>query len=152
MTIPTPLSRTSWRGICAISQLEKAWNRRSTITRCIHDERETLRLAPAPVIIVEGILLLTYPALREACDIKFFMDTPLDICLLRRIRRDLQERGRTLDSVIDQYEATVRPMYHEFIRPSSRYADMVITGGGRNRVALDVIRNLVLTQQRGASS
>ena len=118
----------------------------------VHTRRaEARRLAPAPVIIVEGILLLTHPALREVCDIKFFMDTPLDICLLRRIRRDLQERGRTLDSVITQYEATVRPMYHEFIRPSSRHADMVITGGGRNRVALDIVHNLVLTLQRSAA-
>lgn len=112
----------------------------------IHSRRsETLRIEPAAVIIVEGILLLTDAALREAFDIKFYMDTPLDICLLRRMARDLKERGRSLDSVTTQYQETVRPMYHEFIRPSVRYADMVITRGGRNRVALDVVRNMLLS-------
>ena len=108
-------------------------------------QSETLPVAPAPVIIVEGILLLTHAGLRDVFDIKFYMDTPLDICLLRRMARDVQERGRSLDSVTQQYQETVRPMYHEFIRPSVRYADMVITRGGRNRVALDVVRNMLLS-------
>jgi uridine kinase len=72
------------------------------------------------------------------------VDTPLDICLLRRIARDMRERGRSLESITEQYEASVRPMYHEFIQPSARHADMVITGGGRNAVALDVVRSTVL--------
>lgn len=119
----------------------------------VHTRRpETLTLAPAPIIIVEGILLLTSAALRDACDIKFYMDTPLDVCLLRRIERDVRERGRTLESVTSQYQQTVRPMYHEFIRPSSRHADMVITGGGRNRVALDVVRSLVMGISAGRTS
>lgn len=118
----------------------------------VHTRRaETRTLTPAPVIIVEGILLLTNEALRDACDIKFYMDTPLDVCLLRRIERDVRERGRTLESVTSQYQRTVRPMYHEFIRPSSRHADMVITRGGRNRVALDVVRGLVMDLSRSAS-
>ena len=111
----------------------------------VHSRRsETVRIEPAAVIIVEGILLLTHAGLRNAFDIKFYMDTPLDICLLRRMARDIKERGRSLDSVTSQYQDTVRPMYHEFIRPSVRYADMVITRGGRNRVALDVVRNMLL--------
>ena len=112
----------------------------------VHNRRrETLGIEPAPVIIVEGILLLTHRALRDACHIKFYMDTPLDICLLRRMARDVKERGRSLDSVTDQYQETVRPMYHEFIKPSVRHADMVITRGGRNRVALDIVRNMLLS-------
>jgi uridine kinase len=115
----------------------------------IHSRRsETVRIEPAAVIIVEGILLLTDAALRKAFDIKFYMDTPLDICLLRRMARDLKERGRSLDSVTTQYQETVRPMYQEFIRPSVRHADMVITRGGRNRVALDVVRNMLLSLSR----
>jgi len=106
---------------------------------------QVLPLRPAPVIIVEGILLLSDATLREQFDIKFFVDTPLDICLLRRIARDMRERGRSLESITGQYEDSVRPMYYEYIQPSARYADMVITGGGRNRVALDVVRSTVLS-------
>lgn len=109
---------------------------------------ETRRIEPATVIIVEGILLLTDALLRDSFDIKFYMDTPLDICLLRRMERDLKERGRSLDSVTTQYRDTVRPMYHEFIKPSVGYADLVITRGGRNRVALDVVRNMLLSLSR----
>lgn len=112
----------------------------------IHSRRpETRRIEPAEVVIVEGILLLTHAGLRDAFDIKFYMDTPLDICLLRRMARDLKERGRSLESVTTQYQETVRPMYHQFIRPSVRHADMVITRGGKNRVALDVVRNMLLS-------
>lgn len=111
----------------------------------VHTRRaEVDRVEAAPVIIVEGILLLSHPGLREAFDIRFFMDTPLDICLLRRIARDQLERGRSLESISTQYQRTVRPMYQEFIAPSARYADMLITGGGRNRVALDLVRDSVL--------
>ncbi len=112
---------------------------------------ETERLEPAPLIIVEGILLLTNAALREAFDVCFFMDTPLDICLLRRIDRDVRERGRTLESVLRQYEDSVRPMYHEFIAPSARHADMLITRGGRNRVALEIVRGHLLALQMGVA-
>ncbi len=105
---------------------------------------DTLRVPAAPVVIVEGILLLSDPDLRAEFDIKFFVDTPLDICLLRRIARDMQERGRTLASITEQYENSVRPMYYEFIQNTARHADMVITGGGRNAVALDVVGSMVL--------
>lgn len=119
----------------------------------VHTRRaETLELESAPVIIVEGILLLCNAALRKRFDIKFYMDTPLDICLLRRIERDVRERGRSVDSVSAQYHESVRPMYHEFIQPSAAHADMVITGGGRNRVALDIVRDMVLGMLRDSRS
>ena len=99
---------------------------------------------PAPVIVVEGILLLSHPALRAIFDMRFFMDTPLDICLLRRMERDQRERGRSVESIVEQYQRTVRPMYHQFIAPSAEFADMRITGGGRNRVALELVEGAVL--------
>jgi uridine kinase len=113
---------------------------------------DTQRVEPAQVIVVEGILLFTHAALRECFDIRFFMDTPLDICLLRRIERDVAERGRTLDSVLEQYQRTVRPMYEEFIAPSAAHADLLIRRGGQNRVALDVVRGHLLGLQPGASA
>lgn len=88
---------------------------------------DTVAVRPAKVILVEGILLLSCAELRQIFDISVFVDTPLDICLMRRIRRDMEERGRTLESVIDQYERTVRPSYFAFVNPSREYADMVIS-------------------------
>jgi uridine kinase len=101
--------------------------------------RETRPVAPARVILVEGILVFAEPALREQMDIKIFVDTDADIRLMRRIRRDLEERGRTFQSVRDQYHATVRPMHLEYVEPSKRWADLIIPEGGDNRVALDVV-------------
>ena len=101
--------------------------------------RETRRVEPAPVIIVEGILVFVEAALRDQMDIKIFVDTDADIRLMRRIRRDLEHRGRTFASVRDQYYATVRPMHLEFVEPSKRWADLIIPEGGDNRVALDVL-------------
>jgi uridine kinase len=101
--------------------------------------RETRTVAPARVILVEGILVFAEPALREQMDIKIFVDTDADIRLMRRIRRDLEERGRTFQSVRDQYHATVRPMHLEYVEPSKRWADLIIPEGGDNRVALDVL-------------
>lgn len=104
---------------------------------------ETNKVYPAKVVIVEGILLLSDARLRDLFDIKVFVDTPLDICLLRRIERDLRERARSLDSVTDQYHATVRPMYFEFIAPSRAHADLVVTRGGKNRIAIDVLKQKI---------
>jgi uridine kinase len=101
--------------------------------------RETRTVAPARVILVEGILVFAEPALREQMDIKIFVDTDADIRLMRRIRRDLEERGRTFQSVRDQYHATVRPMHLEYVEPSKRWADLIVPEGGDNRVALDVL-------------
>lgn len=92
------------------------------------------------IIILEGILLFSEPKLRDLMDIRIFMDAPLDICLIRRLRRDMIERGRTLESVLEQYETTVRPMYLQFIEPSKRYADIIVPRGGENRIAIDMIK------------
>ena len=101
--------------------------------------RETRPVTAARVIVVEGILVFTEPALRELMDIKIFVDTDPDIRLMRRIRRDLEQRGRTFQSVRDQYYATVRPMHIEYVEPSKRWADLIIPEGGNNHVALDVL-------------
>jgi len=109
-----------------------------------HTRSDTVRTVSASkVIIVEGILLLADKSLCEHFDIKVFIDTPLDVCLLRRIQRDVAERGRSLQSVADQYEATVRPMYYEFIEPSKTQADIVVTGGGKNRVAINMLKQSI---------
>jgi uridine kinase len=100
---------------------------------------ETRRVEPARVIIVEGILVFTEPALREQMDIKIFVDTDSDIRLIRRIRRDLEQRGRSFASVRDQYYHTVRPMHIEHVEPSKRWADLIVPEGGDNKVALDVL-------------
>lgn len=103
----------------------------------------TVVVQPAKVILVEGILLLSSAELREIFDISIFVDTPLDICLMRRIRRDMEERGRSLDSVINQYQRTVRPAYFAFVNPSREYADMVITHGEREDSAIDMIKTKI---------
>ncbi|WP_299006686.1 uridine kinase [uncultured Shewanella sp.] len=101
---------------------------------------ETLSLTPKKVIILEGILLLTDPALREVMDATVFMDTPLDICFMRRLSRDVAERGRTMQSVMSQYTETVRPMFLQFIEPSKQYADIIVPRGGKNRIATDILK------------
>jgi uridine kinase len=94
---------------------------------------------PAPIVVVEGILVLWEPTLRERFDLKVFVDTDADIRLIRRIRRDAAERGRSAESVIEQYLGTVRPAHEQFIEPSKRYADVIVPQGGMNRPALDVL-------------
>ncbi len=96
-------------------------------------------VAPQPVILVEGLLLFAEKKLRELFDIKIYVDTDSDIRFIRRLRRDIAERGRTMESVIDQYLNTVRPMHLEFVEPSKRYADIIIPEGGFNTVALDMV-------------
>ncbi|MBA3660517.1 MAG: uridine kinase [Gammaproteobacteria bacterium] len=103
-------------------------------------ERETRRIGQHAIIVLEGILLFVEKQLRELMDIRIFMETALDICLIRRLKRDIKERGRTLDSVLKQYEETVRPMYLQFIDPSKRYADLIVPRGGGNRIAIDMIK------------
>lgn len=100
---------------------------------------DTIPVPPNPVILVEGILIFTDPVLRDLFDIKIFVDTDADIRLIRRIRRDITERGRTIESVLTQYETTVRPMHLEFVEPIKRYADVIIPEGGYNVVALDMV-------------
>ncbi|AZQ10850.1 MULTISPECIES: uridine kinase [Shewanella] len=101
---------------------------------------ETRPMTPKKVIILEGILLLTDPHLRDLMDASVFMDTPLDICFLRRLTRDVAERGRTMESVISQYQKTVRPMFLQFIEPSKQYADIIVPRGGKNRIATDILK------------
>lgn len=100
---------------------------------------ETRRIDPTRVIVVDGILIFVEPELRGLFDVKIFVDTDADVRLIRRIRRDLAERGRTLDSVVTQYETTVRPMHLEFVEPSKRWADLIIPEGGENAVALEFL-------------
>ena len=100
---------------------------------------QTRRVTPAPVIIVEGILVFVDAALREQMDVKIFVDTDPDIRLMRRIRRDIEQRGRSFQSVRDQYYSTVRPMHIEHVEPTKRWADLIVPEGGDNRVALDVL-------------
>ena len=98
-----------------------------------------LHIEPRRVIVVDGILIFAEPALRELFDVKIFVDTDADIRFIRRLQRDIIERGRTMDSVIQQYYRTVRPMHLEFVEPSKRYADVIIPEGGMNVVALDMV-------------
>ena len=101
--------------------------------------KETVRVEPAKVIVVEGILIFESRALREQMDIKIFVDTDADVRILRRILRDVKERGRSLDSVVGQYLTTVKPMHEAFVEPSKKYADIIVPQGGRNQVALDML-------------
>ncbi|MDP1601931.1 MAG: uridine kinase [Legionella sp.] len=101
---------------------------------------ETRHVSGHAIIILEGILLFSDKALREIMDIRIFMSTPLDVCLTRRLKRDVVERHRSFESVVHQYETTVRPMYLQFIEPSSRYADIIVPRGGENRIAIDMIQ------------
>ena len=100
---------------------------------------ETVRIEPARVIIVEGILIFQNEALRNLMDIRIFVDTDADIRLCRRIKRDVNKRGRTLESVLKQYQATVKPMHEAYVEPSKKYAHIVVPEGGKNQVALDMI-------------
>ncbi len=100
---------------------------------------QTFTVTPHRVILVEGILIFTEPALRNLFDVKIFVDTDSDIRFIRRLERDIAERGRTTDSVIKQYQLTVRPMHLEFVEPSKRYADVIIPEGGFNAAALDMV-------------
>ena len=100
---------------------------------------ETIRLDPAPVIVVEGILTLALQELRALFDIKIFVDTAPDIRLIRRVRRDLEQRGRSFSDVRNQYYETVRPMHQAFVEPSKSHADVIIPEGGENRIAIDLV-------------
>ncbi|MFZ5787175.1 MAG: uridine kinase [Acidobacteriota bacterium] len=107
-------------------------------TRHVRTDR-TRRVEPRRVVLIEGILIFAEKALRELFDIKIFVDTDADIRFIRRLRRDIEERGRTIDSVVAQYLETVRPMHLEFVEPSKRWADLIIPEGGFNAVALDMV-------------
>ncbi|MFT6194423.1 MAG: uridine kinase, partial [Cognaticolwellia sp.] len=101
---------------------------------------DTQHLAPTPIILIEGILLFADEELRDKFDIKIYIDTPLDICLVRRIKRDTLERSRSIASITEQYLTTVRPMYHQHIQPNKIFADIVVTRGGKNRMAIEMLK------------
>jgi uridine kinase len=109
----------------------------------------TTRLNPSPAIILEGILIFENKQLRDLMDVKIFVDTEADLRFIRRLRRDILERNRTVESVIEQYLSTVRPMHMEFVEPSKRHADVIIPEGGHNEVGIDLvtqkIRSLVIS-------
>jgi len=113
---------------------------------------ETRAVDPKPIVIVEGILIFSEPRLLELMDIKVFVDTPDDIRFIRRLRRDIAERGRTVDSVIEQYTATVRPMHMQFVEPSKRYADVIIPEGGHNLVSIDLLSGKIRERLASAIS
>ncbi len=104
---------------------------------------QTRRVEPRPVVLIEGILLFAEPRVRDLLDLKIFVDTDPDVRLMRRIERDTTQRGRTVESVLDQYKRTVRPMHLEFIEPSKRYADLIVPEGGGNRAAMRMMTALV---------
>jgi uridine kinase len=102
-------------------------------------KRETVAVHPAPAIIIDGILLLADSRVRELCDVRVFVDADADVRLMRRIRRDMHERGRPIDEILEQYETTVRPMHEEFVEPSKRYADLIVPHARDNVLAVEMI-------------
>jgi len=108
-------------------------------------ETESIHLKPREIIIIEGIMILEDERLRELMDIKIFVDTDADVRIIRRITRDINERGRTLESVIDQYLTTVKPAHEQFIEPMKKYADIIIPEGGYNKVAIDLMTTKVMS-------
>lgn len=100
---------------------------------------ERVHVDAADVVVIDGILLLADPRIRKICDVKVFVDTDADIRLIRRLRRDIVERGRPLEEILDQYLTTVQPMHLEFVEPSKRYADVIVPRGGHNEVAIAMI-------------
>lgn len=103
-------------------------------------DSDIVHIKPGSIIVLEGILLFTEKTLRDFMDIRIFVDTSLDLCLLRRIKRDILQRGRTIEYVMKQYHDNVRPMFLKFIEPSKKYAHLIVPKGGKNRVAIDVIK------------
>ena len=106
--------------------------------------QETNRLTPKPIIVLEGIFALYKPEIRELIDLKIFVDTPSDIRILRRAKRDINKRDRTIESISKQYIETVRPMHDKFVEPTKSYADIIVPNGGKNKVALDIINSELL--------
>lgn len=127
----------------------KALLRGETIEQPIYDfithtrKEETKTIGPHTIVVLEGILIFENSELRNLMDIKIYVDTDPDIRVLRRLKRDILERGRSLESVIQQYEESVRPMHLQFVEPSKKYADIIIPEGGYNRVAIDLIKTKI---------
>ena len=115
--------------------------------------RESRRIGDHLVVVLEGILIFVDPEMRGLMDIKLFVDADADVRFIRRLRRDMVERGRSVDSIIRQYEESVRPMHMQFVEPSKRYADLIIPEGGHNRVAIDLVKTKIseLLRERGVT-
>jgi uridine kinase len=114
-------------------------------------EDRTVRIPPADVVVIDGILLFVDPSVRDLCDVKIFVDADADVRLIRRIRRDMAKRGRPLEEILEQYLTTVQPMHLQFVEPSKRYADIIVPRGGHNKVAIDLIIATILRRlQRSA--
>jgi uridine kinase len=113
---------------------------------------ETRKIEPVRVIILEGIMIFAVPELRSLMDLKVYVDTPLDTCFIRRLRRDMEERGRSIDSVIQQYQATVRPMYFKYILPSKREADILVTNDGENVDRINKIAEKIFAEMNHNST
>ena len=132
--------------------------RRETIDKPVYDfaahtrAGSTVRIEPRDVILVEGILIFVDPRLRDLFDLKIFVDTEADVRFIRRMRRDLELRGRTVESVVEQYLGTVRPMHFEFVEPSKRYADVIIPRGGNNTPGIEVIAARVRERLGGSGA
>ncbi len=107
-------------------------------------KKECVEFQAKSIVILEGILLLTDEQIRKEVDMSIFVDAPLDICFIRRLKRDMEERGRSLDNIITQYKQTVRPMFLQFIEPSKQYADIIVPRGGKNRVAINILKAQIL--------
>lgn len=135
LAFDTPLLLAQLQALIRGEAIDKPVYDYANHNRAAHTERVESRA----VIIVEGILILADPQLRDLMDIKVYVDTDDDIRIIRRIRRDMAERGRDLADIIDQYLATVKPSYHQFIEPTKRYADIIIPEGGQNQVAIDLL-------------
>lgn len=135
-----------------------ALSRREAVDKPIYDYATHLRRAdvervgPADVVIVDGILLFTDAAVRERLDVKVFVDADADERLIRRLTRDVAERGRPLDEIVDQYLTTVKPMHLQFVEPTKRYADVIIPRGGENTVAINLLVSLVRQKLEGVAS
>ena len=106
-------------------------------------QKETVHVEPKPVIIIEGIMALHYKKLRDMMDLKIFVDTDDDVRLIRNIRRDVVERGRTVDMVLDRYEKVLKPMHEQFIEPTKKFADLIIPWGGDNRTGIHILKTYI---------
>ena len=129
-----------------------------TIQKPIYDfvysvrSEETETVEPSDVLLIEGIMVFVYPELLELFDMKIFVDTPDDIRFIRRLKRDIEDRGRTVQSVVNQYLTTVRPMHHTFVEPSKRHADIIVPEGGKNEVAIDVLSTKIRSVLKHATN
>jgi uridine kinase len=139
-SLDTPLLVAHVRALCRGEAVDVPVYDFATDTRL----PTTTRVLPAPVLLVEGILIFAEPELRKLMDMRIYVDTDADLRFIRRLQRDVQERGRTLESVITRYLSTVRTMHLEFVEPSKRYADIIVPEGGNNRVAMEMIASRIL--------